>query len=133
MGDPGVLERTSWAMGLILPWECEPRAVTVPTGGLACISGKDSTQWSAPGRRAGPRLHHTGAVSRTDEYAAALDQLASMQSSGLISQGNYDVKRARLIAEASNPGRSLATSFLIFVAVILAISILVPIVVAITG
>jgi hypothetical protein len=50
-------------------------------------------------------------VARSDEYAAALDQLEQMRSAGQVTQGEYDVKRAQLIAEASevqqSPGRIL--------------------------
>lgn len=71
---------------------------------------------------------------RKDDYAEATDQLDGRWKSGEITQGEYDIKRARLIAEGSQPAPTAGVNFLkglgLIIGLIIAIRVLLYVVTA---
>lgn len=83
-----------------------------------------STSGGGDGSNDPARRNDEHGVNRTDEYAAALTKLDELRAAGQVTQPEYDVKRARLLAEASHQPQTLAVRFLTLVAVIVAALIL---------
>lgn len=67
------------------------------------------------------------------EYAKALDELEEMRKSGKITEGRYQEMRAKLLAEASRPKRSLAVTLLTGFALVVAVLVVIWVVGRIFG
>lgn len=65
-----------------------------------------------------------------DKYAEALAELERLRASGEVSQSQYDVHRARLLAEATKPKRSKGTQVVLFVVAVAVLFVLLRFVLA---
>lgn len=68
-----------------------------------------------------------------DKYAEALEDLERMRAEGKVTQSQYDVHRARLLAEAAKPKRSRSTQIVLFVVAVAALFVLWRVVLALVA
>lgn len=66
----------------------------------------------------------------SDKYAEALEELDRMKAAGQVSQAQYDLHRSKLLAEASQPRKTMVTRIVLFLVIVALLFVLLRVVLA---